>query len=179
MSRVVTLPTWSGWAQTERPKRENARPPLALHLQDGSGRGQVPPQGWRDRDEEHSWRRPERQTGVEEVDSVETEACKSGNSSVGDSRWGCPTIGVMCTVGGARTTRFSCGFGLPGGYYRYWRTKKDQPRWTVSKYNWRQHPRNFANKIHVQLKCEIKLKNLLKTARTVKSPTFYGLWRER
>ena len=71
--RGVAVSPDRGW-----PKRlvnERTTPPV--HIQDGSGWGQVPPLGWRDREEEYSCRRPERQTGVEEVNSVEKEACKS------------------------------------------------------------------------------------------------------
>ncbi len=71
--RGVVVSPDRGW-----PKRlvnERTTPPV--HIQDGSGWGQVPPLGWREREEEYSCRRPERQTRVEEVDSAETEACKS------------------------------------------------------------------------------------------------------
>ena len=58
-------------------KLVNERTTPPMHIWDGSGWGQVPPLRWREWEEEYICRRPERETGVEEVDRVETEACKS------------------------------------------------------------------------------------------------------
>ena len=69
-----------------RPKRENVLSPPALPLQDGSGRRRVPTLKWRDREGEHSCRRSERQTGVGEVNSVETEPFERRRASSGAVR---------------------------------------------------------------------------------------------
>ena len=79
-----------------RPKRENVQSPPVLPLQDGSGRRRVPTLKWRDREGEHSCRRSERQTGVGEVNSVETEACKFRNFERRRASSGAVRVSVWC-----------------------------------------------------------------------------------
>ena len=102
--RGVAVSPDRGW-----PKRlvnERITPPV--HIQDGSGWGQVPPLGWREQEEEYSCRRPERQTGVEEVDSVETEACKSRKFERWRAASGAARVSVdIWTVRGALTTSWA------------------------------------------------------------------------
>ena len=79
-----------------RPKRENVQSPPALPLQDGSVRRRVPTLKWRDREGEHSCRRLERQAGVAEVDSVETEACKFRKFERRRASSGAVRVSVWC-----------------------------------------------------------------------------------
>ena len=79
-----------------RPKWENVQSPPVLPLQDGSGRRRVPTLKRRDREGKHSCRRSERQTGVGEVDSVETGACKFRKFERRRAASGAVRVSVWC-----------------------------------------------------------------------------------
>ena len=79
-----------------RPKRENVQSPPVLPLQDGSGRRRVPTLKRRDREGKHSCRRSERQTGVGEVDSAETGACKFRKFERRRAASGAVRVSVWC-----------------------------------------------------------------------------------
>ena len=99
--RGVAMNLDRGW-----PKRQvNERTTPPVHIQDGSGWGQVPPLGWREREEQqYSCRRPERQTGVEEWTALRRRHASPGNSSVSGQPVGLPQYRCdFWTARGART----------------------------------------------------------------------------
>ena len=113
VSVVVAFPAWTGDGfQAAWPKRVDARPPFSLHLHGGSVGGQVSSLGCGGREGGYSGGWSGRLTGVRGGEGVETAACKAGISSFGYSQRGCPTIGVMCTLGCAQATKHAAQLGL-------------------------------------------------------------------
>ena len=123
--RGVALSPDRGW-----PKRlvnEQTTPPV--HIQDGSGWGQVPPLGWREWDIVEGDQRHKQQWKRWTV--LRWRYASPGSLSVGEQLVGLPNIGVMRTVRGAQTTSWAAVLDCltcanegirktsPGGWYHW------------------------------------------------------------